>query len=80
MERRKRICMKGSGRGHFLSEESMSQSADLLFLNYSLSCHSQERKEKLETTEKRQKKLQVILDDDPPPPWSPPGKTIPAGR
>lgn len=39
-----------------------------------------ERKERLEKTEKKQKKLQVILDDDPPPPWSPPGKTIPAGR
>ncbi|XP_044155078.1 microtubule-associated protein 9 isoform X2 [Bufo gargarizans] len=39
-----------------------------------------ERKERKEKIEKKQKKLQVILDDDPPPPWSPPGKTIPAGR
>ncbi|XP_075054426.1 microtubule-associated protein 9 [Mixophyes fleayi] len=38
------------------------------------------RKERQEVKEKKQKKLQVILDDDPPPPWSPPGKTIPAGR
>ncbi|KAM3937886.1 microtubule-associated protein 9 isoform 1-T3 [Leptodactylus fuscus] len=39
-----------------------------------------ERKERQEKLEKKQKKLQVILDDDPPPPWSPPGRTIPAGR
>ncbi|KAG9469485.1 hypothetical protein GDO78_020401 [Eleutherodactylus coqui] len=39
-----------------------------------------ERKERQEKIQKKQKKLQVILDDDPPPPWSPPGKTIPAGR
>ncbi|KAM4709424.1 microtubule-associated protein 9 [Discoglossus pictus] len=39
-----------------------------------------EKKERRERIEKKQKKLQAILDDDPPPPWSPPGKTIPAGR
>ncbi|KAM5191486.1 microtubule-associated protein 9 [Mantella aurantiaca] len=39
-----------------------------------------EKKEHQEKIEKKQKKLQLILDDDLPPPWSPPGKTIPAGR
>ncbi|XP_069833970.1 microtubule-associated protein 9 isoform X2 [Dendropsophus ebraccatus] len=39
-----------------------------------------ERKEWQEKIERKQKKKKVILDSDPPPPWSPPGKTIPAGR
>ncbi|XP_075716433.1 microtubule-associated protein 9 [Rhinoderma darwinii] len=39
-----------------------------------------ERKERHEMIEKKHKKIQVILDDEPSPPWSPPGKTIPAGR
>ncbi|XP_040188061.1 microtubule-associated protein 9 [Rana temporaria] len=39
-----------------------------------------EKKEQQEKIEKKQRKMQIILDDEPPPPWSPPGRTIPAGR
>ncbi|MEE6461175.1 hypothetical protein FKM82_001220 [Ascaphus truei] len=39
-----------------------------------------EKKERRDRIEKKQKKLQVILEDDPPPPWSPPSRTIPAGK
>lgn len=42
-----------------------------------------EQQEKIKKEQKKQRKRQVILDADPPsppPPWSPPGRTIPAGR